>query len=410
MPEHLPPVGPVGPGPTDPTGRGHRGDPGDRGAEQALRRALAAQAAGVSPGPAPRVDELVGRARPRRWPAALAAAAAVAALATASAVALQPDPTPPPVAAPSPSAAPSAGPGEPSTSTAPSEPATPSAAPSAAPPPPSDAPSVTAAPSGGPACTPTEVPVLLWSSVEQQLTDGVVLRVAPDRARVPAGCPGDPSQPDVVVRAAVLALLRDPAPDPDQVNLWVAAGAPAAEEDVSVETSGAGTTVDLPSGAFAGGLGSEAAAAAVQSLVRTVVSNGGTAPVTVLVDGAAGAEVWGAVVLDAPLSPSTEDLAGGWVLDPYEGQRVPAGTVTLSGTATAFEGSVSWVVQDADGTAVAEGATQSGSNGDYGPWTVPVELPPGTWTVVLRAENMAGEAEGPGPWLWEDSTTFTVVP
>ena len=38
------------------------------------------------------------------------------------------------------------------------------------------------------------------------------------------------------------------------------------------------------------------------------------------------------------------------------------------------------------------------------------DLQPGTYTAVLRAENMAGEDEGPGRWLWEDTKTFTVVP
>jgi hypothetical protein len=48
----------------------------------------------------------------------------------------------------------------------------------------------------------------------------------------------------------------------------------------------------------------------------------------------------------------------------------------------------------------------AGANGEYGPWTVPVDLGPGTYTAVLWADNMAGDHS---PRLWEDTKTFTVV-
>ncbi len=201
------------------------------------------------------------------------------------------------------------------------------------------------------------------------------------------GQAGDPADPEVLVRSAVRHLLSEPAPDPDHTNLWD--GDDRTPAAVSVDITDSGTTVDLPSSAFGTSVGSEAASLAVSALVRTVVSNGGTAPVTVLVDGRAGAEAWGAVVLDEPLSPSAQDLASGWILDPYDGQRVAAGTVTLSGTATAFEGSVSWAVLDADGATVQQGATQSGSNGDYGP----VERPRGARARVLH-RGAAGREHG----------------
>lgn len=249
-------------------------------------------------------------------------------------------------------------------------------------------------------------PALVWSVVDRVLVQGAALQLVPDRAQVEVA--GDPADPEVLVRSAVRHLLTRPAPDPDHTNLW--AGGTLAADDVVVDVTDAGTTLDLPASALERSLGSEAASLAVQALVRTVVSNGGPAPVTVLVDGRAGAEAWGVLVLDEPLSPSTQDLASGWVLDPYEGQRLRAGTVTLSGTATVFEGSVGWAVLDADGVTVQEGATQTGSMGDYGPWSVPVDLPAGTYTAVLRAENMAGPEEPPGRWLWEETRTFTVVP
>ncbi len=389
------------PDPLLPTGHGGSDDDP---VERTLRRTLADEASAVDPGPAPRVGAVPGRppsARPRRWPAALGVAAAVGALAVASAVALRPDDAPAPVAAPS---------------TSPT--ATPSA--SAEPFAPSDEPST---PSEAPVATPSvsrsdeasepwaAVPVLVWSVVDQSTPTGSTLTVTPDRALADVVPEADLDDPSVVVAAAVQHLLSSPSPDPDAVNLWSGPGRTALTTPPPVVITPDGTTVDLPGAAFRGSLGSEAAAAALSTLVRTVVSNGGIAPVTVLVDGQEGAEVWGVLALDSALSPTTQDLAGGWILDPYEGQRVAAGTVTLSGTATAFEATVLWAVLDADGATVEDGFTMAGSNGEYGPWSVPVDLGPGTYTALLRAPDMAGAEESGGrDHVWEDSTTFTVVP
>ena len=336
----------------------------------------------------------------------------MAVLAVTSAVALRPDGTTevrPSLPSATPTASVTAGPSA-GTSTAPSAPAAP--VPSSTVPLPTSEPTGTSAPEVPPTVT---ARALVWSVVDRVLVDVAALQLVPDRAEVVVvgadggpGDPADPADPEVLVSSAVLHLLSEPAPDPDHTNLW--AGSEPDPAAVTVDIEDGGTTLDLPASAFAGSVGSEAASLAVQALVRTVVSNGGPAPVTVLVDGRAGAEVWGTVVLDQPLAPSTQDLAGGWILDPSDGQRLRAGTVTLSGTATAFEATVNWAVLDADGATVQEGATESGSNGDYGPWSVPVQLGPGTWTAVLRAENMAGPTEGPGPWLWEETKTFTVVP
>jgi len=214
---------------------------------------------------------------------------------------------------------------------------------------------------------------------------------------------------EALVAAALEALDSRPALDPDYVNYW----ALEPEDDPRLGRTGVsiaadGTTVDF-AGAALGGLATGATFTCLtETLVRTVVSNGGTAPVTFLIDGQPAA--FAELDFSEPARPSTDLLAGGWILDPYEDQRVRAGTVALSGTATAFEANVSWEVLDEDGAVVAEGFTMAGSNGEYGPWTVPVELSPGDYTAVLWAENMAGSDEGPGPRLWQDTKTFTVVP
>lgn len=390
------------PEPLFPTGRGGSGDP----AERALRRTLAAEASAVDPGPAPRVGELDGAGRrPRRWPAALAVAAAVGVLAVASAVALGSDDPPAPVAAPSetPVATASA---EPSPTQAPSATAEPSVVDSGTADP--------ADPSGSPEpsdpATGTEPgTVVVWASVVDQRTQSG--RLVPERRPVdlPVGAGTEER-----VQAALTLLVSTAPRDPDHYSGWywdpADAGGTApydGAEPVGVQVRDDGTTVDLPAAATRAPLGSFGVLTAVDELVRTVVSNGGTAPVTVLVDGAP-ADLWGMVRLEEPVSPDPDLLTGGWILDPYEGQRVAAGTVTLSGTATAFEATVLWSVLDADGTTVAEGFTMAGANGEYGPWTVPVELSPGTYTAVLQAPDMAGEGDTSPP-IWEATTTFTVV-
>lgn len=393
-------------------GSGSRGRPDGTSerAEQALRRVFAAQAAGASPGPAPRVGELADRSRPRRWPAALGVAAAVAALAVTSAVALRPDTDPAPVAGPSqvasasptpssepsgpPSDAPSTGPSPAPTGSTPAIPATPTAT------------AATAAPTttgGTPAATTS---VIVWACLDSD--DGQPTVRPERRAATPATGTGM-SETEVRVAAAVDLLDTRPAVDPEYTNFWAPEtqdAPPAGRTTVSV--GDAGTTVAF-SGSGLSGLATGATVGCLtETLVRTVVSNGGTAPVTYLLDGEPAA--FAELDLSEPARPSVDALASGWILDPYEGQRVRAGTVTLSGTATAFEATVGWAVLDEGGAVVAEGFTMAGANGEYGPWTVPVDLVPGSYTAVVWEDNMAGDAEGPGPRIWEDTKSFTVVP
>ena len=392
------------PEPLFPTGRDRSGGGPDDPAERALRRALAAQASAVGPSPAPRVGELVDRSRPRRWPAALGVAASVALLAVASAVALRPDVVPSPVPVAGPSGGPSA---SASVETSPSPSSDPSTQPSSGP---SPAPPPSSGPTPGPTSTapvPDGASTIVWACLADG--DGTKPRVAPERrsAQLPTGT-GMTDQ-EATTSAAVDLLDTLPPLDPDYVNYWAPEPedpAPPGRTDVRITDSG--TTVAFSGRALSGLDTGATFTCLTEALVRTVVSNGGTPPVTFLLDGEPAA--FAELDFAEPARPSADLLVGGWVLDPYEGQRVPAGTVTLSGTATAFEATVSWQVLNTGGAVVAEGFTMAGSNGEYGPWTVPVDLQPGTYTAVLRAENMAGEDEGPGRWLWEDTKTFTVVP
>jgi hypothetical protein len=373
-------------------------------AEAALRRALSARAAAVDPGTAPRVGDLVPPRR--RWPAAAAVAAGVAVLAVASAVALRPGDDPSPVAGPSDTATVSVVPeptdrptdrsGDQATDGSSDEPTTTA---------PDDPSPSTSGPTDQPGTGVGGTTAILWFVTEQAdlRSGGTGLRLVPDRIPVRAA-----ADPETQVRVAVDRLLSAPALDPDYVNGWWWDGQSSGGAALGVAVRDSGTTVDLPAEAFDGPVGSQYAGFALAAMVRTVVSNGGTAPVTLLVDGEPDGEVWGAYVLDRPLEPSSDDLAGGWILDPYEGQRVPAGTVRVSGTATAFEANVLWEVTDAGGAPVADGFTMAGANGEYGPFSFTVDLAPGTYTVTVREPSMADPDEGPD-LVWQDTTTISVV-
>jgi hypothetical protein len=398
------------------------GEEPDGRTEQALRRALAAQAGGVEPGPAPRVEDVVAgadravatersgrdtdRGPARRWPAAVAVAAGIAVLAVASAVALRPDDPLPPAAAPTTT----------DTETV-TVPATPAPGPSAEP---TTEPTATSSPDPRPSSptttgAPAGTTAIVWAVREQTTRDGVDLRLVPERVVLSTpgtdGSDGSDGGATVepLVRAAVDHLLSSPAADPDHTNPWWWDGQDGGDRALDVAVTDGGTVVDLPAEAFDGPVGGQAAGSAIAAMVRTVVSNGGAAPVTLLVDGRPDGEVWGAYVLDEPLEPTGQGLANGWILDPYEGQRLPAGTVTVSGTATAFEANVLWEVTDADGAVVADGFTMAGANGEYGPFSFDVDLAPGRYTVAVREQSMAGPDEGPDP-VWEETTTIEVVP
>lgn len=395
-----------------PAPRGHRRDDGD--GAHAVRRALAARARAVDPGAAPRVQDLVAARPQRRWPAALAVAAGVAAMVVTSAVALRP------VTPPEPVAAPSAGPA----TTAPSAPDAALTAPAPADDP---APRDTAGPpveepSGvvtgpgheeptatGPTASGGVASAVVWYVVEQASQGSVDLRLVPERVPLPPGRGSASSPPEVRVRAAVDQLLSSPPADPDHANPWWWDGQTAGEAALDVTVTGDGTVVDLPAEAFDGPVGTPYAGAGLGTVVRTVVSNGGTAPVTVLVDGEPDAEVWGAFVLDTPLEPESRSLAGGWVLDPWEGQRVPAGAVTVSGTGTASGDRLLWQVTDAAGSVVADGALPGGAPGAYESFSFTVDLAPGSYQVAVRDPGTDSPDEGPAP-AWEATTTLQVVP
>lgn len=206
------------------------------------------------------------------------------------------------------------------------------------------------------------------------------------------------------VASAVAAMTREKPLDPDYVTPWQ----PASR--VEATTASEAITVDLSPDAFAKGTGSEVAALAVQQLVWTATAAAGTnVPVTITVDGKP-YDAWGVVRLGEPMqrAPQVDVQAPTWVTSPAEGETVPAGKVTFTGTGTAFEGTFLWEVRDANDAVVADGFTQGGSMGTFGEFSFTATLQPGTYTVEVYQPDESGGESPEGPRMFPDTKTFTV--
>jgi len=97
---------------------------------------------------------------------------------------------------------------------------------------------------------------------------------------------------------------------------------------------------------------------------------------------------------------------------PLSGSTVPGPTVTVSGTGTAFEATMVWDVHpagDLTSAVVYQGSTTAGSNGEVGPFTFTVDLPPGTWTVRVWEPDMKEGDTSPGATSHLVSATFRVA-
>lgn len=81
---------------------------------------------------------------------------------------------------------------------------------------------------------------------------------------------------------------------------------------------------------------------------------------------------------------------------PTSGATVEGPAVTVSGEATAYEGTLNYHVLDAatQDVVVPVDHTTAGANGEVGPWTIDLELAPGTYRVEVWEPDAAGEGEG----------------
>jgi hypothetical protein len=280
---------------------------------------------------------------------------------------------------------------------------TPRPAPAPATAPPSRGPSP--APTDPPA-TPTDRPGESATTVDAGTLDTVpvyAIRMVGTEARLVREFRRVPARGDRVT-SAVSALALAPV-DPDYTTFW------RRPSQLSVEVTASEITVDVSADAFADtNLGSaDVPAAAVQQLVWTATAAAGRdVPVTVLVDGEAGYEAWGAVALGEPMRRDTAHRAPVWIDSPTDRGRLPAGTQRVTGQGAGFEATFLYTVSNGV-REVAQGyVTGTPEGGSYGWWTfdLPLRLPRGTYTVTVTADTGASGSEAGPPW--PDTKRFTV--
>ncbi len=140
------------------------------------------------------------------------------------------------------------------------------------------------------------------------------------------------------------------------------------------------------------GVGSTLSVASGRFRVRVESVGTGSAQVAVAVDG-----TWPATGLPVQ------------VASPSAGARVGAGTVTVSGTATANEGTLLYEVVSGSGVVVASGFTNAGANGVMAPFRVGVPLGAGSYTVSVWAPDDSDGEGTLGPRPFEVRRSFTVA-
>ena len=97
------------------------------------------------------------------------------------------------------------------------------------------------------------------------------------------------------------------------------------------------------------------------------------------------------------------------ITTPANGATVAAGVVEVTGTGTAFEGTLSWQILAADtGNVITHGFTTAGANGEVGPFTFTVDLMPGTYTVEVWEPDMSDATPAPADRRGLATSTFTV--
>ncbi len=98
---------------------------------------------------------------------------------------------------------------------------------------------------------------------------------------------------------------------------------------------------------------------------------------------------------DQPL-PSNRPSAGvNMITTPTPGATVSGPDVSISGSGSAFEGTLNWEIVPVGGTTpVASGFTNAGANGTPGPFTFTATVPSGTLTVAVWEPDMSNGESG----------------
>jgi germination protein M len=194
-----------------------------------------------------------------------------------------------------------------------------------------------------------------------------------------------------VIRSAVDAMLHLAPNDPDYRSMW-----PRATTVRGVSVSGDVATVDLSGNARTGvSAGADAEQQSLQQLVHTVTA---AAPsitgVKVRFDGRTQPTLWGHVDTTGTLRRRAQEdtLAPVWVVSPAQFAKVGR-TLTVKGSASVFEATVSWSLRRLTGGQIASGSTNAsiGAPG-RGDWSVTVTVPASvTGEVVFKAWESSAE-------------------
>lgn len=264
--------------------------------------------------------------------------------------------------------------------------------------PPTDSPPATAAPEPtAEPSPPSPSPSPSGESVEVAVYAMTDTRAGLRLTREPRPVEG----PDPVA-AAVAAMIAGPQ-DPDYTSPWD----PGTEVLGVTERDGV-IVVDLSGAARTANVGSQGAALMVQQLVHTVTDAAGdpAAPVLLTIDGQPAGELWGAVMWhDQVTRADPLDVRSLVAIDEPAERAAVTSPVTVAGEAAAFEATLVWSVLDAADSVVQEGSATTSEGQTFAPYRFTVDLPPGTYTVVVTETDPSDGAAGTP---MSDSRTITV--
>ncbi|PPB49912.1 hypothetical protein C4K88_04275 [Arthrobacter pityocampae] len=240
--------------------------------------------------------------------------------------------------------------------------------------------------------------------------DGGTERLFREYLATPEDSAGDP------IADAVRLMTSGRPLDPDYHSAW----RPASSVSSSISTKNV-ITLDISSDAFPQRLGEDQGRLALQQLVYTataaaadagLIAGGEASSVVVLVDGAADRRVFDSVDLDGAWTRDAATLAPLWIIDPQEGTRSDAGTLTVHGVGPASEDALDWRIERSSDGSATDGSRLFGDgsvdvvrqDGAPGAYSFPVTLPPGRYeiTVSVPSGDTSGEVAS------EDSKTVVV--
>jgi hypothetical protein len=202
-----------------------------------------------------------------------------------------------------------------------------------------------------------------------------------------------PSGPDRL-RAAIQAVVAGPSAF-ESAEAGLSTQVPAGTAVLGVTFAGGTATIDLSS-RFESGGGSLSMRLRVAELVYTATEQPGVARVMFALDGRPVVAIGGEGVLVDGVDRSTfEDLLPPiLVQQPTPGARVTR-SITVSGLANVFEGTVSIQVRDATGAVLAEGFG-TGAMGEWLSFSATVVVPPtASGPLVVRCYEASAEDGSP---------------